>query len=638
MIHPASIQEVLDRCQIEEVVRDFVSLKRNGANLIGLCPFHNEKTPSFSVSPTRNIFKCFGCGKGGDSLGFIMEHENLTFPDAVRFLAQKYRIQLDETTPTETQLEDQKQLDSLYLVNAFAAKFFEKELWESDRGKQIGLTYLKHREFREDTIRQFQIGFAPESGRGFTDEAIKEGYSLELLQQLGLTNSAGRDFFSGRIMFPISNMSGKIIAFAGRVLASNTKTPKYINSPETEIYQKSKTLFGMHLARRAIQKENECILTEGYTDVMALQQAGIAPCVASSGTSLTRDQIRMIKRLTDNVLLLFDGDAAGVNAALRGMGLTLEEDLNVRVVLLPEGDDPDSFLRKSGANGFQEYLRDHAASIVEFELRQLLQEAGNDPIRRSGVITQIAGTIGKVRSPIKREPLVKACKALLQVDEEVLNFEINRQLRKDLEKSAKAIDFYEPSTIQVPEGPSGSLTLGDSPQERDIARILLLAGNQWMNPEREIRVADFILQNVTDVLEVFDHPLYKEVLELFLERAQNGKDFPESTFFLNHPQQEIKDLAIGFVFSPYVFSDNWEKRWDIFLTQKHPDENFVDDARKSLARFRLRKITRLIEENSKALRELGETHVRFAEHIKLHIKLKQIQMQLAEQTGTVVLG
>ena len=281
MIHPASIQEVLEKCQIDDVVRDFVTLQRRGSNLIGLCPFHNEKSPSFSVSPSKNIFKCFGCGKGGDSLHFVMELENLSFPDAIRYLAQKYKIELDETVTSEVQKDEQKHLESLYLINDFAVKFYAKQLWESERGRNIGLSYFKHREFREEIINEFKLGFAPESGNALTTEAVKMGYSLEYLQKLGLTNSQGNDFFRGRVMFPIFNMSGKVIAFAGRILIKDTKAPKYINSPETEIYVKSKTLFGMNFARKMIQKEDECILTEGYTDVLSLHQAGISNVVAA---------------------------------------------------------------------------------------------------------------------------------------------------------------------------------------------------------------------------------------------------------------------------------------------------------------------------------------------------------------------
>lgn len=641
MIHPASIQEVLEKCQIDDVVRDFVTLQRRGANLIGLCPFHNEKSPSFSVSPSKNIFKCFGCGKGGDSLHFVMELENLSFPDAIRYLAQKYKIELDETVTSDVQKEEQKHLESLYLINDFAAKFYARQLWESERGKSIGLSYFKHREFREEIINEFKLGFAPESGNSLTSEAVRMGYSLEYLQKLGLTNSQGNDFFRGRVMFPVFNMSGKVIAFAGRILVKDTKAPKYINSPETEVYVKSKTLFGMNFARKMIQKEDECILTEGYTDVLSLHQAGICNVVASSGTSLTRDQIRLIKRLTENILILFDGDNAGVNAAIRGLGLTLEEDLNVRLVTLPEGDDPDSFIQKVGSQQFKEYLNENAKNLVQFEMTHLLKSAGNDPQRRASILSQIAVTISKVRNPLKREAFVKTCKDLLQIDENAILFEINRHLKKDLDKSslegstaelAPILEFNEDDTV--------NLSLGDEHQERDIARILILAGNQYIDASKELMVGHFIIQNIQDIIEGFDHPLYKRVVELFLHHSVKGTSFPDAAFFINHDAADFKNLAVSFTISPYTLSENWEKKWDIFLSQKIPEENFIKDASDSLKRFRFRKIGKLIRENLMVLKtkDVSQNEAEYMHHLKLHMRLKEAQASLAKETGTVVVG
>jgi DNA primase len=641
MIHPASIQEVLEKCQIDEVVRDFVTLQRRGSNLIGLCPFHNEKSPSFSVSPSKNIFKCFGCGKGGDSLHFVMELENLSFPDAIRYLAQKYKIELDETVTSEVQKDEQKHLESLYLINDFAVKFYAKQLWESERGRNIGLSYFKHREFREEIINEFKLGYAPESGNALTTEAVKMGYSIEYLQKLGLTNIQGYDFFRGRVMFPIFNMSGKIIAFAGRILIKDTKAPKYINSPETEIYVKSKTLFGMNFARKMIQKEDECILTEGYTDVLSLHQAGISNVVASSGTSLSRDQIRLIKRLTENVLILFDGDNAGVNAAIRGLGLTLEEDLNVRLVTLPEGDDPDSFIQKVGSQQFKEYLDKNAKNLVQFEMNHLLKSAGNDPQRRASILSQIAVTISKVRNPLKRESFVKICKDLLQIDENAILFEINRHLKKDLEKASSERDTNEPTPIlEFKDSDYDNLSLGDEHQERDIARILILSGNQYIDENKEVMVGHFIIQNIQDIINGFDHPLYKRVVELFLQHSMDGIAFPDASFFINHEASELKNLAVSFTISPYTLSENWEKKWDIFLTQKIPEDNFIKDASDSLKRFRFRKIGKLIRENLNTLKTMDASlnEASYMYHLKLHLRLKEAQAILAKETGTVVVG
>jgi DNA primase len=641
MIHPASIQEVLEKCQIDDVVKDFVTLQRRGANYIGLCPFHNEKSPSFSVSPSKNIFKCFGCGKGGDSLHFIMELENLSFPDAIRYLAQKFKVELDETISTDVQKEEQKHLESLFLINDFAVKYYMDQLWDSERGKNIGLSYFKHREFREDVIKEFKLGFAPESGNAFTTEALKRGYSLDYLQKLGLTNAQGNDFFRGRVMFPVFNMSGKVIAFAGRILIKDTKAPKYINSPETEIYFKSKTLFGMNFARKLIQKEDECIITEGYTDVLSLHQAGISNAVASSGTSLTKDQIRIIKRLTENVLILFDGDAAGINAAIRGLGLTLEEDLNVRLVTLPEGEDPDSYLKKVGTTQFKEYLNKNAKNLVQFEMSHLLKAAGSDPNKRAGVLSQIAVTISKVRNPLKRDSFVKICKDLLQIDEGAILFEINRHLKKDLEKSAIDNNLVDREPlIEFQEAAKNHLSWGDEHQERDIARILILAGNQYIDKENGVMVGHFIIQNTQDIIDGFEHPLYRQVIEIFIQSHVNGHPLPDTNYFLNHDIAEFKNLAISFLISPYTFSENWEKKWDIFLSQKTPEDNFVKDASDSLKRFRFRKISKLIKENYQAMKDIEGTKDEklFSDHLKLHLLLKNAQAILAKEIGTVVVG
>jgi DNA primase len=467
------------------------------------------------------------------------------------------------------------------------------------------------------------------------------GYSLEYLQKLGLTNSQGNDFFRGRVMFPIFNMSGKVIAFAGRILIKDTKAPKYINSPETEIYVKSKTLFGMNFARKMIQKEDECILTEGYTDVLSLHQAGISNVVASSGTSLTKDQIRLIKRLTENVLILFDGDNAGVNAAIRGLGLTLEEDLNVRLVTLPEGDDPDSFIQKVGTQQFKEYLDKNAKNLVQFEMTHLLKSAGNDPQRRASILSQIAVTISKVRNPLKRESFVKICKDLLQIDENAILFEINRHLKKDLEKASSERDTNEPTPIlEFKDSDYDNLSLGDEHQERDIARILILAGNQYIDENKDVMVGHFIIQNIQDIINGFDHPLYKRVVELFLQHSMNGIAFPDATFFINHEASELKNLAVSFTISPYSLSENWEKKWDIFLTQKIPEENFIKDASDSLKRFRFRKIGKLIRENLMILKTLDVSNdeALYMNHLKLHLRLKEAQASLAKETGTVVVG
>ena len=380
MIKPGSVDEILNTVKIEDIVGDYVSLKRRGVNLIGNCPFHNEKTPSFTVSPTKNIFKCFGCGKGGNSAQFLMEHESFTFPEALRHIAKRYNIEIEETVASRESIEERQMLDSLFIVNQYARDFFQKQLFETDEGKSVGLSYFKDRGFLEDTIKKFGLGFAPNHNKLLTNTAVSVGHKESLLKKLGLTTSYGKDFFRNRVMFTIHNLSGKVIGFGGRILQKDVKAPKYINSPETEVYNKSKVLYGAYFAKKSIRQNDECIMVEGYTDVLSLHQSGIENVVASSGTSLTVEQIRLVKRYTPNMKILYDGDTAGVKAALRGLDLVLEQDMNVKVVLLPEGEDPDSYLQKVGVTAFKEYIEQEANDFLLFKTKLLLKEAAGDPI------------------------------------------------------------------------------------------------------------------------------------------------------------------------------------------------------------------------------------------------------------------
>ncbi|MBK8669789.1 MAG: DNA primase [Saprospiraceae bacterium] len=352
MITQKTVQEVMNIARVEDVIGDFINLKRRGVNMIGNCPFHDEKTPSFTVSPSKNIYKCFGCGKGGDSVRFIMDHEHLSFPEAVRFLAARYRIEIEETENTAQEIEQKQVTDSLYIVNDFARDYFTDVLFNRSEGRNIGLSYFKERGYRESTIKKFQLGYATEERDEFTKKAIDKKFNIEHLRTLGLTSKSDLDFFRSRVMFTIHNVSGKVVAFAGRTLSSDKKQPKYINSPESEIYNKRAVLYGLFFAKEAIRKADECILVEGYTDVITLHQGQIENVVASSGTSLTREQIRLIKRYTPNIKIIYDGDPAGIKAALRGLDLVLESDMNVKLVLLPDGQDPDSFLAAQGTEAF----------------------------------------------------------------------------------------------------------------------------------------------------------------------------------------------------------------------------------------------------------------------------------------------
>lgn len=443
MITQKTIAEVFEAAKIEEVVGDFVNLRRRGVNMIGLCPFHNEKTPSFTVSPNKGIYKCFGCGKGGNSVNFVMEHEQFAYPDAIRYLAKKYGVKIEEKELTPEQDLERQRRDSLFIINDFAVNYYQNNLLNSDIGKSVGLAYFKQRGFREDTIKKFQLGFALDKKDHLTLAMVNKGYNVELLKKVGLTSKYGSDFFRNRVQFPIHNLSGKVIGFGGRILINDKKQPKYLNSPETEIYNKSRVLYGIYFAKKAIRQEDNCFLVEGYTDVISLNQAGIENVVSSSGTSLTVGQIQLIKRNTQNITILYDGDAAGIKAALRGLELVLEQDMNVKVVLLPKGEDPDSFVQSVGTVKFKEYIEEKATDFILFKTNLLLEETANDPIKRASLIKDIVGSIARIPDPIKRSVYVRECSILMDINEQILVDEANKSVRSLLNNKQKERDNEE---------------------------------------------------------------------------------------------------------------------------------------------------------------------------------------------------
>ena len=642
MIKQKSIEEVIETAKVEDVVQDYVNLRRRGVNLIGLCPFHNEKTPSFTVSPAKGIYKCFGCGKGGDAVTFVMEQENVAFPEAIRHLAKKYGIKLEETELTDEARAEQQYRDSLYLINQYARDFYQDQLFNTDIGKSVGLSYFKQRGFREETIKKFGLGFSPDKKDQFTLHAVQKGYNAESLKKLGLTTQYGRDFFRNRVMFPIHNLSGKVIGFGGRILLKNVKAPKYLNSPETDIYNKSKVLYGTFFAKKGIRREDECILVEGYTDVLSLHQAGIDNVVASSGTSLTVQQIQLVKRYTDNIKMLYDGDIAGIKAALRGMNLVLEQGLNVRIVALPEGEDPDSYLQKVGIDAFKQYIDQQAKDFIMFQASLLQEEAAGDPVKQSKLIKEIVESIAKIPDPLKRSLYVKECAKIMQVDEHLLVNEANKIVGKNFKKSQEK-SWNEPINpspeIQKPavrpkkkEVSSG----GDAFQEKDIVRILVAGGDKEFDEGQT--VGEYILTNIEDVINDFDHPLYQVLVKESLEAIQSGQKL-SLQFYLQHSNSEIKKLAVDLSASPYEYSENWEKKWEIFLTtQKMPDENFVKDSAQALKRFKLKKFDKMIMKNADKIKALYEQQSdEFLLYLKLDQKLKAIRNELAAELGTVVL-
>jgi DNA primase len=565
MIDQSTIDRIYETAQIVEVVGDFVSLKRRGTNYVGLCPFHNEKTPSFSVSPSRGIYKCFGCGRGGNAVNFIMEHEGLSYYEALRYLARKYNITIveKEATPEDIALKNER--ESLLVVTAFAGRFFHETLVSTDEGRAVGLSYFRERGIRDDMIERFQLGYAPENRHAFTDAALKGGYKSEFLVKTGLTIERDGQFFdrfAGRVMFPIHSLSGQIIAFGGRTLSSDKSVAKYINSPESEIYHKSKTLYGIFQARKAIMQHDKCYLVEGYLDVISMHQAGIENVVASSGTSLTNDQIRLIKRFTNNITIVYDGDPAGIKAALRGIDMVLEEGLNVRIVLLPEGDDPDSFCRAHHPSEVIDFFSKNETDFVLFKARLLLNEAQNDPIKKATLISDIVQSIAVIPDPIVRSVYVKECAVLLQTGEQILYAQIIQYRRKYFEKNLplQHVGTYQ-SVVTPPPPVIPNVVSRFETNEREIVRLLLNYGNhilfQGNHPHSSdlwiITVAQYIISEILKDELIFQHPVYKIIFE---EYARYYFDDSEMAleYFVRHPNPQVTTVVSDLIARKDVIS------------------------------------------------------------------------------------
>jgi len=649
MITQKTIQEVMNTAKVEEVIGDFINLRRRGVNLIGNCPFHDEKTPSFTVSPSKNIYKCFGCGKGGDSVRFIMDHEHLSFPESIKFLAIKYRIEIEETENTAKEIENKLITDSLYIANDFARDYFCDVLFNRQEGKSIGLSYFKERGFREATIKKFQLGYALDERDEFTKKAIDKKFNIEHLRTLGLTSKSDLDFFRSRVMFTIHNISGKVVAFAGRTLSSDKKQPKYINSPESEIYNKRAVLYGLYFAKDAIRKNDECILVEGYTDVITLHQGGIENVVASSGTSLTKEQIRLIKRYTPNIKIIYDGDPAGVKAALRGLDLILESDMNVKLVLLPENQDPDSFLAGNGTEAFNAFLKDNEEDFIFFKTRVLLSDTGNDPIKKTIVIRDIVSSIAKIPDTFKRTLYIRQCGEMLDLSESVLLNEVNKVVRADAKAKKESnsphsqelpVDsedqWLNPKPVLSQSEPE--ILRNDAWQEKAVCAILVNYGHQVIDETKKQTVSQYILESVQDILSYFDIELYRKIIEQVGKKIDAGFT-PDHAWFTGHEDEEIRNFAINAMSSPYTYA-SWEKKEMFLQTQKMPDENYVRDAESALLRLQLRKSKRVIKELESYLKDATPDVVE-SEDYGINFKVYQVLIsqrnEIAEKLGTVTL-
>lgn len=573
MIDQQTVDRIIAASQIEEVVKEYVSLRKRGVNYIGLCPFHNEKTGSFTVSPAKGIYKCFGCGKGGNAVNFIMEIEQLSYVDALKFLAKKYNIEIVEKEVTPEELAQRNERESLMVATAYAQRYFTNILHKHTDGKNIGLSYFRERGFRDDIIEKFQLGYSLDQRDAFTHAALHDGYKLDVLVKTGFTikrdDGTTFDRFFGRVMFPIHSVSGRVIAFGGRTLKIDKKIAKYQNSPESEIYHKSNVLYGIYFAKKTISQENKCFLVEGYTDVISLHQAGVENVVASSGTSLTVDQIKLIKRFTPNITILYDGDAAGIKASLRGTDMVLEEGLNLKIVLLPDGEDPDSYAKSHNANEVLDYIAKNETDFIKFKSKLLLDEAQNDPIKRAELITNIVGSISVIPESITRSVYIKECSKLLDIQEEVLYGEVAKHRRNRLEQVAQREAITERrQQLITPSLPSFVANVYCEEQEREILFFLIRYGNsplfiQEIEGEKEpmvITVGQYIIEEIhNDDLEL-QNLVYKKFFDAYCQQLDNAPEI-DNRIFLNHPDPEISQLAVDLLADKHeLCSKLWEKR------------------------------------------------------------------------------
>jgi DNA primase len=656
LISKATIDTVFETARVEEVIGDFVQLKRAGSNFKGLSPFSDERSPSFMVSPVKQIWKDFSTGKGGNSVAFLMEHEHFNYPEAIRYLAKKYNIEIEETEQTDQEKANTDVRESMYLVSEFAKSYFHNILLNSDEGKAIGLSYFKERGFTSDTIKKFSLGYSPETWDAFTKEALGKGYKLEFLESTGLTiarEDRPFDRFKSRVMFPIQSMSGRVLGFGGRILTNDKKSAKYLNSPESDIYHKSKVLYGIFQAKQAIAKQNNCFLVEGYTDVIQFNQSGIENVVASSGTALTPDQIRLINRLTKNITVLFDGDAAGLRASIRGIDLILEEGMNVKVCTFPDGEDPDSFAKKTSYDDLVAYLENNAKDFIQFKASLLMNEAKNDPVKKADLIRDMVLSISKIPDRIQREIYVQECSRIMDISEQVLVSTLAQLIQKDAagtgkkekqdqgQKSFEVIKNEDPRTVEKVD------VLGNV--EREIIRILLLYGDRTENFEeilmksngegeiievsefKELKVFQKIFLSLQEDEVEFTSPIfrviYKDLINYYLQNENSGVEK-----YINHLQsgvpQEVTTIMMEdekYVLHDWIGQNIFPKTIEDTLNQGVSD---------TLLTLRWFLISEIIENSKNAIsKEEGSDNIESLSMVMNYIELRG---KFSKKLGRVV--
>ena len=641
MISQNSIQQIQSQIDIIDIIGSFIKLKKRGANYLGNCPFHNEKSPSFTVSPTKEIYKCFGCGKSGNAIGFVMDHEKYSYVEALRWLANKYNIELEETETSPEFKAIQLTSDSLFIINNFAKKFFTDALFNSEEGNDIALSYLKERGFNTQTIEKFQLGYNPSAKDAFTKSAIDGQYNKDLLIKTGLVVSRDEklmDNYRGRIIFPIHNQSGKILGFGARIIKSNDKAPKYINTPENEIYIKSKILYGAYFARTAIDKADECLLVEGYTDVVSLHQAGIENVVASGGTSLTIDQLRLIKKYTKNLTIIYDGDSAGIKAALRGLDLALEEGLDVKLVLIPDKEDPDSYVNKIGAAQFIEFVKSEKKDFILFQLEIALKDAGNDSSKKSAIINQIAETISKINKTedfTKRQDYIKKVSELLKVEEIGFNALVNKVIREKINKeefknTKSDIDFTETENFQHPEIEISDLLTKDELHEQALVRSLLEFGmKDWDETQK---VADYFFNYYDELEDLIDNKKLVAIINMYRTLYTEGEE-PTAKNFLYNEDKELNELIIKIMDVQSEISPKWKEHYEGHIPTR--EELYKEEVVSTMNYLQLRKIKRLILENQFELQKTEDVTQQMI-CMQTHQHLKKLEAEITKKIGTVI--
>lgn len=646
MIPQDTIMSIIDTVRIEEVVSDFVSLKKRGANLIGVCPFHKEKTPSFIVSPAKGIFKCFGCGKAGDSVRFIMEHEHYSYPEALRYLANKYGIIIEEKEQSPEELMAQNEREKMFNINTFAQQYFSNTMKNDDEGLAVGMSYFRERGFRDAIIDKFQLGYCLNQRDAFIQYALKNGYSKELLLKIGLASGNEErmyDKYQGRVIFPIHNLTGKVIGFGARILSGDKTKAKYLNSPESEIYNKSQTLYGIYFAKNEISRLDNCILVEGYADVLSMHQAGIENTVASSGTSLTTEQIRLISRYTKNITILYDGDNAGIHAALRGTDMILEEGMNVRIVLLPPDEDPDSFVQHHPIEEVRAYIENNAKDFISFKTQLLLKDAANNPIKKAEVVKDIVNTISVIPDAIYRTTYIKECSRLMDMPEQSLMNELNKQLRAKIRKNNPVQEQQnivveevktEPQNLHVDTVPTGFY------QEQELVKLLLMYGDTEIDIDGfdennepiiyKVSVASLIIDDLKNDDLLFKDDTHKLIFDIFDKALDEGL-LPKNQYFVSHENLKISELAASLLSSPYKL-DNWNRKEIKVKTEEDVLSKLVVT---SVLRFKDMVLDEKRNELTRQIMETQNVEDQFALLVKKK-KLDDLRIKINQELGIVI--